>query len=42
LFEEVDDACRREEAAALAVLQRRPGARRYVNTSETVLVLEVE
>jgi hypothetical protein len=42
LFEEVDDECRREEAAALAVLQRRPGAQRYVNTSETVLVLEVE
>ena len=42
LFEQVDDECRREAAAALAVLQRRPGAQRYVNMSETVVVLDVE
>lgn len=42
LFEQVDDECRREAVAALAVFQRRPGAQRYVNTSGTVVVLKVE
>jgi hypothetical protein len=42
LFEEVDAECRREEAAALAVLQRRPGAARYVSTTGTVVVFDVE
>lgn len=38
LFEQVDDECRREEAAALAVLQRRPGAQRYVSATRQVVV----
>jgi hypothetical protein len=42
LFEQIDDECRREEAAAVAVLQRRPGAQRYVRTSETVVVVPVQ
>ncbi|MDP1829512.1 MAG: hypothetical protein Q8L48_39965 [Archangium sp.] len=33
LFEDVDAECRREEEAARAVLQRRPGAKRYVSLS---------
>lgn len=41
LFEEIDDECRREEAAALAVLQRRPGAQRYVNSAGGVVVRPV-
>lgn len=38
LFEEVDAECQREEAAALAVLQRRPGAERYVSLTAPVVV----
>lgn len=37
LFEEVDAELQREEAAALAVLQRRPGAERYVNLTRPVV-----
>jgi hypothetical protein len=40
LFESVDAECQREEAAALAVLKRRPGADRYVSASGSVVVFE--
>jgi hypothetical protein len=41
LFEEVDAQCRREEAAADAVFQRRPGVQRYVAKSGAVVAVTV-
>lgn len=40
LFESVDAECQREEAAALAVLKRRPGAERYVSASGAVIAFD--
>lgn len=40
LFEEVDAECKREEAAALAVLKRRVGAERYVSLSGGVVAFD--
>ncbi len=41
LFEEVDAACRREESAAQAVVQRRPGVQRYLSASGAVVAVTI-